>query len=193
MGGRRQHVRDQGAISEHLDRLGMSIDEGLVETGLIHHTLDLVEKGTSCSVKARSHRFDRLQVLDPTSGRRARRSRSSTCPSRRSDGRGEIAGGVIVDTREGEHDVSIQNSSRDPKATWWMEMHIVFRGGVIGRPLQQDPPPELTRCLARRGSDQSIEVVAGQESARRQVRPSHLVVVQPIGDMIYEPEEVVGR
>lgn len=128
MGGRRQHVRDQGAISEHLDRLGMSIDEGLVETGLIHHTLDLVEKGTSCSVKARSHRFDRLQVLDPTSGRRARRSRSSTCPSRRSDGRGEIAGGVIVDTREGEHDVSIQNSSRDPKATWWMEMHIVFRG-----------------------------------------------------------------
>ncbi len=64
MGGRRQHVRDQGAISEHLDRLGMSIDEGLVETGLIHHTLDLVEKGTSCSVKARSHRFDRLQVLD---------------------------------------------------------------------------------------------------------------------------------
>jgi hypothetical protein len=97
-------------------------------------------------------------------------------------------------------------SGGDPKATGWMEMHVILRRKLdlarrvtpvrrghpiratkgpgeclvrgiarlhrdledpigprcqaIRRSLQQNPPPELIRCLTRRSPDQSIEVVA---------------------------------
>ena len=39
-----QHMGDQATIGEHLDRLAMGIDEGLVQSVLHDHTADLFEE-----------------------------------------------------------------------------------------------------------------------------------------------------
>ena len=64
---------------------------------------------------------------------------------------------------------------------------------AVGRPLEEDPPPEGRRRLAGDGCDHPIEVEARQAQPGRERLARRLMVVQRVRKDVHEGDEGVGR